>query len=73
VTKKGGGQLLESEESVEVGSFGGQQYTASARGRAEPLTYGVTSQRRVLDGYRDYSWSRNTTVTAHGGVRTNAR
>ena len=68
VTKKGGERLLESEESVEVGSFGWRQYTASARGRAEPLTYGVTSQRRVLDGYRDYSWSRNTTVTAHGGV-----
>ncbi len=68
VTKKGGERLLETEQSIEIGSFGWQKYVTSARGRAEGLTYGVTYQRRLLDGYRDYSWSRNTTVTAHGGV-----
>ncbi|MBI4323159.1 MAG: TonB-dependent receptor [Candidatus Omnitrophica bacterium] len=68
VTKKGGDRLLETEERVEVGSFGWQKYAIAARGRAQRLTYGVTYLRRLLGGYREFSWSRNTTITTHGGV-----
>jgi iron complex outermembrane receptor protein len=68
LTKQGASTPLETEEHVEIGSFGWQQYAVAARGRSHPLTYGLTYTRSLLDGYRDFSSSRNTNVTAHAGV-----
>ena len=59
---------LETESGAEIGSYGWQRYWGSARGREKALSYGTSYSRRLLDGYRDLSSSRNTTVTAHGGV-----
>jgi len=68
VTKQGGEKPLETEEGFELGSFGWQKYHLAARGRSEPLTYGVSYTRRLVDGHREFSWSRNTTITAHSGL-----
>ncbi len=68
VTKKGGKRLLETEETAEIGSFGWQKYAVAARGRAQGLTYGTTYVRRLVNGYREFSSSRNTTITTHGGL-----
>ena len=68
LTKQEGEKLLETEEGAEGGSYGWQQYFISARGRARPLTYGLSYTRRLVDGYRNYSASRNTTITVHTGL-----
>ena len=66
VTKQAGDLPLEGEEGAEVGSFGWQKYWLSARGRTKALRYATSYSRRLLQGYREFSSSRNTTVTAHG-------
>ena len=66
--KHGGRRRLETEHGVELGSFGWQKYHTAFRGRTERLRYGLGYSRRLVDGYRDSSWSRNTTVTSHAGV-----
>lgn len=68
VTKQDSDKLLETEHGVEVGSFGWQQYTTNVRGKAQPLRYSLNYARRQTTGYREYSQSRNTTITAHTGV-----
>jgi len=68
-TKQDSERPLEADTGVEVGSFGWQQYAVAVRGHAAPARYGLSYTRRLLDGYRDYSSSRNTTVTAHGGAQ----
>jgi iron complex outermembrane receptor protein len=68
ITKQDSPELLETEHGIEVGSFGWQQYHVSARGSARPLRYGVNYTRRLVEGYRESSQSRNTTISAHGGV-----
>ena len=68
LTKQGGDELIETEHRIEIGNFGWQQYSTAARGRAGSLRYGVSYDRRLLDGYREFSGSRNTTITAHGGL-----
>ena len=69
VTKHDGEKLLEGESGMEVGSYGWQQYTIGLRGRSSPLTYGVNYSRGLVDGYRESSWSRNTTITTHVGLQ----
>ena len=67
LTKKEAEKLIETVIGVEVGSFGWQRYHAATAGRSQALTYGVNYTRRLVDGYREFSWSRNTTLSAHGG------
>jgi iron complex outermembrane receptor protein len=67
-TKQGGERPLEGDAGVEIGSFGWQHYRTGVRGRSGAFTYGTTYARRLLEGYREFSASRNTTVTAHAGV-----
>lgn len=66
--KHGGDRRLETDEALEVGSFGWQKYHMGLGGRAKPWRYRFSYARRLADGYRDSSWSRNTTVTSHAGV-----
>jgi len=61
-------RILETEQGVEIGSFGWQKYYTKARGTHGPARYGMAYSRRLVDGYRESSWSRNTTIRAHGGV-----
>jgi iron complex outermembrane receptor protein len=68
ITKRDADRPLETEHSVELGSFGWQQYTTNARGRSGPARYGINYSRRLLDGYRDYSRSRNTTLRTFVGL-----
>lgn len=68
LTKQDSDRLLETDERVEIGTFGWQQYSVAARGRGGPLRYGTSYDRRLVDGYRESSASRSTTVTAHGGL-----
>ncbi len=68
LTKQGGEKPLDTEAHAEWGSFGWQQYHAAARGRSYPFTYDLTYTRHFLDGYREFSFSRNTTITDSSGV-----
>ena len=68
MTKRDGDRPLESEDAVEVGSFGWQRYHTGARGRANELRYSADYTRQLLTGYRESSKSRNTTVGLHTGV-----
>ncbi len=68
LTKQRSDKPLETEQGVEVGSYGWQQYHLAARGRADRFTYSTSYHRRLLTGYREFSKSRNTTVTSHLGV-----
>ncbi len=67
-TKRDAERLLETETRAEIGTFGWQRYSLAARGQAKTAGYGMSYQRRLLHGYRDFSNSRNTTVTTHGRV-----
>ena len=58
---------LAAESGAEIGSAGWQKYHASLRGQTEPFRYGVGYTRRLVDGYRESSWSRGTTVTTSTG------
>jgi len=69
VTKQAGEKLVEVETVVERGSYGGQKYAVSTRGRSQPLTYGVNYTRQLVGGYRESSWSRNTTITTHNSFQ----
>lgn len=68
VLKHDGDRLIFTEHSTEIGSFGWQKYYTGARGRSGPWRYGASYTRRLVDGYRESSQSRNTTVTTHTGV-----
>jgi len=68
VTKQGGSKPLDVMAKAEAGSFGWQQYVTSVNGRYDHATYGTSYTRRLVNGYREFSSSRNTTVTAHGGL-----
>lgn len=68
-TKHESERPVEAESGAEVGSYGWQKYEAGVRGRLEPATYGVGYTRRLVEGYREFSWSRNTAVTAHGSLQ----
>lgn len=67
-TKQESDRPLAVEEGVELGSYGWQRYSLAARGRSERFGYGTSYTRRLLEGYREFSASRNTTITAHGRV-----
>ncbi len=67
LTKQGGDRPLSGESSTEIGSFGWQRYALSAQGASEPLRYGLAYTRRLVDGYREFSWSRNTTIRSNTG------
>jgi iron complex outermembrane receptor protein len=56
---------LDTEHTAEIGSYGWQKYHAGVRGWSEPFGYGVGLTRRLVDGYRESSASRNSTVTMH--------
>ncbi|OGX28500.1 MAG: hypothetical protein A3B78_00150 [Omnitrophica WOR_2 bacterium RIFCSPHIGHO2_02_FULL_67_20] len=58
---------LETDSGVELGSYGWQKYHAAVRGATKPVRYGVGYTRRLVDGYRESSWSRNTTITTNAG------
>ncbi len=67
-TKQDSDRPLETQEGLELGSYGWQRYSVDVRGHAAPLRYGVSYDRRLLGGYREFSQSRNTTITSHGGL-----
>jgi iron complex outermembrane receptor protein len=67
-TRKGGEQLVETEQGVEVGSFGQQTYFVSGRGQVGVLSYGTSAHRRDVSGYRESTNSRTTTLTHHVGL-----
>ncbi len=69
VTKQTSEQLVESDVAVERGAYGWEKYAVSTRGRSQPLTYGVNYTRQLVTGYRESSWSRNTTITTHNSFR----
>ncbi len=69
IAKQAGENPIEVEAGAELGSYGWQKYTTGLKGRMEPLTYGLGYTRRLVEGYREFSWSRNTTVTAHAGIQ----
>ena len=73
VTSSGGERPLQTEERVEVGSYGWQQYVASAFGRQGPVRYATSYTRQFLDGYRDSTAARTTTITANAGVELTDR
>ena len=66
-TKQDAPEPLRTETTTELGSFGWQQYGVQTRGTTRPFHYAVNSTRRMLDGYRDFSKSRETAVTTHVG------
>jgi outer membrane receptor protein involved in Fe transport len=68
LTKHEAQRPLETEHGVEFGSFGWQRYTTNVRGRSGPARYGVNYSRRLLEGYRESSQSRNTTLRTFAGV-----
>ncbi|PIQ83991.1 MAG: hypothetical protein COV75_04595 [Candidatus Omnitrophica bacterium CG11_big_fil_rev_8_21_14_0_20_63_9] len=68
ITKKDSEKLLETETGAEAGSFGWQQYRVAARGRRIPFSYSMDATRSLVEGYREFSQSRNTTVGAHFGA-----
>lgn len=68
ITKRDADKVLETEHGIEVGSFGWQQYTTNVRGRSGPARYGFNTSRRLLEGYRESSQSRNTTLRTFVGV-----
>lgn len=57
---------IETEVGAEYGTYGWQQYRGGFRGSAGRAGYAGHATRRLLDGYRDFSYSRNTTLTGHG-------
>jgi iron complex outermembrane receptor protein len=65
VMKRAGRTRLDTQHSAEVGSYGWQKYYTGVRGRMEPFGYGLGYTRRLVDGYRESSSSRNSTVTTH--------
>lgn len=67
-TKQEDERPLSTEESVEVGSFGWQKYHVGAQGFVAPLRYGLQYTRRLVDGYRESSESRNATLRARTGM-----
>jgi len=67
-TRQDSDQPLETQEGLELGSYGWQKYSVDVRGHTAPLRYGVSYDRHLLGGYRDFSQSRNTTITSHGGL-----
>ncbi|MBI2093857.1 MAG: TonB-dependent receptor, partial [Candidatus Omnitrophica bacterium] len=67
-TKQASEKAIETDYGVEAGSFGWQRHTLSARGQRLGARYAVNASRRLVDGYREFSWSRNTTITAHAGL-----
>jgi iron complex outermembrane receptor protein len=68
VTKQPGAEPVRVEYGSEWGSYGWQKYHAGARGSTEPVRYGVHATRRLVQGYRESSQSRNTTVVADLGA-----
>lgn len=68
ITKRDAERPLETEHGVEIGSFGWQQYTTNVRGRSGPARYGMNYSRRLLEGYRESSQSRNTTIRTFAGI-----
>ncbi len=68
VTQRDSDKLLETEEGVQFGSFGLQQYHVGARGRLDHFRYGTDYTRSLLTGYRESSKSRGTAVSTHAGV-----
>lgn len=67
-TRQDSDHPLEASERTEFGSYGWQKHALDVRGAAGAARYGVSVDRQLLDGYRDFSQSRNTTVTGHGGL-----
>jgi iron complex outermembrane receptor protein len=68
ITKQDGERPIEGEEGAEIGSFGWRKAWLSGRGRMGRVRYGAGYSRRLVGGYREFSSSRNTTVTGHVGV-----
>ncbi len=67
ITKQDAAKPLQTEAGLEVGSFGWERYSLNVRGRTAPLRYGILYTRRLVDGERESSWSRNTTIRTHTG------
>lgn len=68
LTKQDAARPVEAETGLEVGSFGWEQYALNVRGRTEPARYSVLYHRRLVDGERESSSSRNTTIRTHAGL-----
>ena len=69
VTRSGGQRSAQTEDSVEVGSYGWQQYVTSVFGRSGPGEYALSYTRQLWDGYRDSTAMRGTNIIANAGVQ----
>ena len=67
-TTSGGDTPIQTEERVEAGSYGWQQYVASYFGRAKALRYATSYTRQLLGGYRDSTAMRGTALTANAAL-----
>lgn len=67
ITKRRPDRVMEGETGVEFGSFGHQRYHSAVRGAAQGVRYGVSYTRALLDGYRDDSSFRATTIRSFIG------
>ena len=67
-TKCGGERPMQTEERIEVGNDGWQQYAASYFGRAQALRYAASYTRQLMDGYRDSTALRATSLTANASL-----
>lgn len=68
ITKQDGLKPVQAETGAELGSFGWKKTFAGAYGRVEPVRYGIHMSRRLVDGERESSWSRNTTIRSNTGM-----
>ncbi|MDP3767654.1 MAG: TonB-dependent receptor, partial [Dehalococcoidia bacterium] len=68
ITRQDGDRPLETDHRLETGTFGWRRAHTGARGRGGPWTYALQATRTLLDGYREFSWSRGTVVNAHTGI-----
>ncbi len=68
LTKKSSPQSVSGENGIEFGGFGQQKYWTAVRGSERPVSYGFSATRRFVDGYRNNTNSRGTTITTHTGL-----
>lgn len=68
ITKQPGTDPLQVEYGSELGSYGWQKHYVGVRGATKPVRYGAHYTRRLVQGYRESSQSRNSTVSVDAGV-----
>lgn len=69
LTRKGGPERLKTHFRTEIGSFGWERYSLDMGGSEKRLRYRFGYDRRMSDGWRESSQSRNTTISTHTGIK----